>query len=215
MNRRVFPLWPAFAVLFGAALYLTVRWDSIPERWVIHWGLGGRPNGWTTRSISGVYGLLGVGVAAVVVLETASAIARVRVDAADSTAPVRAATTHLLRLIAFGLSVLVSVLSMVLPLGPALAPPSIVAIAVACVGLPILGGVIRLSAELRAAPRDGGLEGYHGLYYSNAKDRRLWVPKLSGAGLTINFAHPWAWPVMVLLVGLPIAIAAVSVLATR
>ena len=50
------------------------------------------------------------------------------------------------------------------------------------------------------------VEGHRALYYSNTKDPRLWVPKLNGTGLTLNFAHPWAWPVMVLLLGAPIGL---------
>jgi uncharacterized membrane protein len=64
---------------------------------------------------------------------------------------------------------------------------------------------------MRESGRGSRVEGYHALYYANARDSRLWVPKLSGAGLTINFAHPWAWPMFLLLLAVPIALVVVSV----
>jgi len=39
----------------------------------------------------------------------------------------------------------------------------------------------------------GGLEGWNGIIYDNPKDPRLWVPKISGYGTTLNFAHRRAW----------------------
>jgi uncharacterized membrane protein len=44
-----------FAILAACALYLNANWDRIPERFPVHWGIDGRPNGWATRTISGVY----------------------------------------------------------------------------------------------------------------------------------------------------------------
>ena len=48
------------------------------------------------------------------------------------------------------------------------------------------------------------LEGHHALYYANGNDRRLWVPKVTGMGWTINFSHPLAWPMLALLLAVPI-----------
>jgi uncharacterized membrane protein len=68
---------------------------------------------------------------------------------------------------------------------------------------------------MRRSGHAAKVEGYHALYYSNANDPRLWVTKLSGIGLTINFAHRWAWPIMVLLLALPVAVAVLSIVAAR
>jgi uncharacterized membrane protein len=46
---------------------------------------------------------------------------------------------------------------------------------------------------LERAGRLSGLEGWNGIIYSNPKDPRLWVPKISGYGTTLNFAHRRAW----------------------
>lgn len=51
----------------------------------------------------------------------------------------------------------------------------------------------------------GGLEGWNGVIYSNPKDPRLWVPKISGFGMTLNFAHGRAWLILGAMVALPLA----------
>ena len=43
--------------------------------------------------------------------------------------------------------------------------------------------------------------------YSAADDDRVLVPKHSGLGWTLNFAHTEAWAALGLLIGVPIAIA--------
>src|SRR5262249_51987643 len=47
--------------------------------------------------------------------------------------------------------------------------------------------------DLERTGRLGGLEGWNGIIYSNPRDPRLWVPKISGYGTTLNFAHRGAW----------------------
>jgi uncharacterized membrane protein len=49
----------------------------------------------------------------------------------------------------------------------------------------------------------------------SAKDPRLWVPKLSGFGATLNFGHVRAWLILGAILALPltaVALALVSVL---
>lgn len=46
----------------------------------------------------------------------------------------------------------------------------------------------------------------YGVYY-NPSDSRLWLPKrIAALGWTVNFAHPWAIPVVLLLVLGPLLI---------
>lgn len=49
---------PPFALPLAAALYLEAHWNQIPERFPIHWGAHGEPNGWAYRTAGGVYGPL-------------------------------------------------------------------------------------------------------------------------------------------------------------
>jgi uncharacterized membrane protein len=129
---------------------------------------------------------------------------------------VNAATRDLLRAVTFGLCLVFAVLAVDLPLGPRLRPGALVALVAIPMGVTLVVGTARISEALRqvrSAGHGAKIEGYHGLYYSNPKDDRLWVPKLSGMGLTINFAHRWAWPMMAIVAGMPIAIAIALLLA--
>jgi uncharacterized membrane protein len=199
-----------FAVLAAAALYLALRWDTIPPAWIVHWDAAGRPNGWARRTSLGVFQLPILGTGVVGLVEGVSAVAWTRRDAA---APVRAlgdATAYFSRAMSFGLAVLFAFLAVDLPLGPRLPIAATLVLPLAVLlGAAAFGGarVARAVAEVRRTGHGEAVEGYRRFYYSNSKDRRLWVPKLYGAGWTVNFAHPWAWPVMLLLVGVPIAIA--------
>ncbi|HEV3193137.1 MAG TPA: DUF5808 domain-containing protein [Polyangiaceae bacterium] len=217
-TRSPFPRWPSFAVLAAAAAYLAVRWDSIPPRWVIHWSAAGRPNGWSERSWLGVFGPLLLAFAVAVFFEVLSAITSRRSMTNAAMVVVNAATRDLLRAVTFGLCLVGAVLAIDLPLGPRLPSGALVALLAIPIAVTLVMGTARLAEALRQVRRAGHgakVEGYHALYYSNPKDERLWVPKLSGMGLTINFAHRWAWPMMAILLGVPIAIAIASVLGSR
>ncbi len=211
-SRRPFPRWPSFAVLVGAAAYLTVSWDSIPTRWVIHWGPRGEPNGWATRSIPGVYGLLALAAVIVVTNEAIGAI-RPGTAAAASGARARAAMIDCMRIISFGVAVMMALLAIDLPLGPRMPLSAMLSFSVAPLVLSLVVGFSRLAMTLRRERESGGgegVEGYHALYYANARDRRLWVPKLNGMGWTINFSHPLGWPMLVLIIAVPIAVVVLS-----
>jgi len=59
--------------------------------------------------------------------------------------------------------------------------------------------------------REAGLtlpEGYQGVFYNNPRDPRLFVPKASGLGSTLNFAHRLAWPVMLAILCGPLVVVA-------
>jgi len=64
---------------------------------------------------------------------------------------------------------------------------------------------------LERAGRLGGLEGWNGIIYSNPKDPRLWVPKISGYGTTLNFAYRRAWLLLGSILVLSLGTAALGV----
>jgi hypothetical protein len=61
-------------ILAGTALYLRLHWNAIPDRFPVHWGADGTPNGWSTRSFAGVYGPLFLGTGVVLFLSVISAV---------------------------------------------------------------------------------------------------------------------------------------------
>ena len=85
-------------------------------------------------------------------------------------------------------------------------------------GMAILAGAIVWSVRslksvhrrLEQAGQLGGLEGWNGVIYSNAKDPRLWVPKLAGFGATLNFAHARSWLILGAILVLPLTAVAIG-----
>jgi len=209
--------WAPLLFLSGSAAYLSARYEDIPQRWIVHWDATGTANGWMTRSIPGVFGMLGVGLFLWVVLEVMASVLLSR--GAPELLPVREANLKLLRLVSASVTLLFGILSVTLPLGPHVGPGVIVPCALVLVAIPVIAGGIAIRRALREVRAQGHgrlVAGYHGLHYSNVDDARLWVPKLGGGGYTINFSHRWAWPVTAALVLLPMALAlAVGLAAAR
>ncbi|HEY4014833.1 MAG TPA: DUF5808 domain-containing protein [Polyangiaceae bacterium] len=216
--RPAFPAWPPFALFAAAAAYLALRWDSIPRRWPTHWGVTGEPNDWAERTPTGVFGPLVVGAAIALFVESLLWMLPRSRDASEPLQPIRDARKYFMRIMTFAVALVLTLVAVVLPLGPSLPIAAIVVIALVFPGIATALGARRISAALHDVRRAGHadkVEGYRGLHYANPNDSRLWVPKLTGVGTTINFAHPWAWPVMILLTGLPIAIVVVILVVTR
>jgi len=88
------------------------------------------------------------------------------------------------------------------------------------IGLVILLGAIvwgmwllkSVHGALERAGQLGGLEGWNGIVYMNPRDPRLWVPKISGFGTTLNFAHRRAWVLMGSILALSLGVAAAGVI---
>ncbi|MCE1205102.1 MAG: DUF5808 domain-containing protein [Holophagaceae bacterium] len=68
-------------------------------------------------------------------------------------------------------------------------------------------GVLLMARQLkRTLQNDDRSEHYRwGLFYVNAEDPALWVPKRLGLGWTLNFAHGLSWAILALLL-LPVAL---------
>jgi uncharacterized membrane protein len=213
-GSRLLSPWVPLLVLAGAAAYLSLRWDEIPERWVVHWGAGGMPNGWTRRTWLGVYGPLLGGVALWGVFEAVGVVVRAAGRNKPGLEPLANASVHLMRLVMLAIAILMSLLAVTLPLGPRVAPGVIVLLAFVLVwGAIALGASRAAQAMAFAKAKDPErLKGYRGLFYHDPGDPRLFVPKMLGIGWTINFAHRRAWPVLLLLLGGPLVIVVVAVL---
>ena len=217
-------LWRPFAVLGAAAAYLTLRWDAIPDRWAIHWDAAGRPNGWAERTPLGVFGPIALAAGVVALGEVVAALSGSLGGGGGDTEPdpVQLATQSAGRTVTFAVAMVIAFVGNDLPLGPPMAPGAIAALSVAVIAVALAVGLARVrssrTARLRASDgafplitpsspahtsKDG--DGYRWFYYFNASDRRLLVPKRYGLGWTLNFAHPLAWPVMLVLLA-PIAL---------
>jgi uncharacterized membrane protein len=198
--------WVAIGALVAAGVLLAVFWGDVPDRWISHWGVHG-PDGWVTKTAVSAAIPLGIGLLSWLLFDVlAYGTAR-----ATGGLPreLMAVVATVVRAVGLAIALVCAALALALPL---LQPRSSLPIAI---GVPLVIGVVvgsamvwawRETRRLRAA----GVtlpEGYSGVFYSNPRDRRLWVPKLAGVGWTINFAHRRAWPVMIALIGAPVALA--------
>ncbi len=203
------------ALLALAALVLALSWGSLPEVWVSHWGPGGVADGWSHRSPAGVFGPLVIGL---VLVGTVEVLARMSTARMDARLPEAAeATRTLMRALGIAVAATFALLAVALPMVQPRSPGALVAFPLVFVAVALGVGGRAVQRALAAARARGGpgLEGWHGLYYANARDARLWVPKLSGMGWTINFAHRWAWPMMLLLLAPLFVAIGVSIAAGR
>lgn len=214
-----------FAVLAAYAAYLQRNWQRIPARFPVHWGINGEPNGWSTRSFGGVYGLLLIGLVTCVLVGLFSYGAvhwtrQIRSTGAAAVAETRSRRVQVGAMIAveyflaltFGGGSLMPLRS-----NPGQAPS---------IG-PFLIGTLLFVAALYAVLIHTGQGGANlmkagggsdilgdksvvgdrtpddcwkgGMFYVNRDDPALLVEKRFGIGYTFNFGRPAAWVLMGLI----------------
>ena len=219
---------PPFALLAGTAIWLQQHWDEIPAVFPIHWGADSRPNNWSTRSMSGVYGplLTGallcalMGFLAYAMLRWSRPI-RVGGSAGEDERRFRILVPSILVATEYFVA-LQFVWVALLPLAhsqagpPGLAPVLIIALGFVVVVVAFLmrygQGGTRLSGSAaagQAAPvGDRTPDKYWklGLFYINRDDPALFVEKRFGVGYTLNFGHFGVWVALVVLAAVWVAV---------
>ncbi len=210
-----------FAILGGAAIFLGAEWNRIPERFPVHWTLSGQPNGWSTRTLAGVYGPLWLGAVFVGMLVLFSwGIVRWtrRVHAGGSAAAAEMARERrYLLVLLFTEYILAGITAWtaLLPLRPLpLRSPSpalpLGVLAILLLVLLLLFVVYRppepAPAEGAATVGDRTEDRYWkaGVFYFNPKDPALLVEKRFGIGYTVNFGHWMAWLFIAALLLIPV-----------
>jgi uncharacterized membrane protein len=206
--------WLPFLILLSAAVVLWFAWHHLPARWVIHWGRHGHPDGWVQKTPLAVFFPLGFGVLLCGLLEGISVflLAYPQWGRQNRMPPHVAAAIAVLsvqgiRIISIGFALLFTTLALVLPLGQLERSEWLVL----CLFGLIFGAIAtsmwwmwRRVQALRASGLLVGLEGWNGIIYRNARDPRVWVPKIAGIGYTLNFAHRLAWWWLLALLALPL-----------
>jgi uncharacterized membrane protein len=195
-----------------------LHWDAIPDRVPTHFGAEGRPDAWSSKSLSSVFALpimnlvIGAMVAGFAVLT-----ARARLSLRRSRSPkerqaqlgFRAATVHLLcgtALICSGLLAVIAHDGLRVSLGEreALGPAVWIfggGLMVFCLGYTVRllwfhgQGGSRREGEAAADPLTDGLaDDRHwklGVFYVNREDPAILIEKRFGLGYTLNFGNPW------------------------
>jgi len=201
--------WISLGVLAVAGLVLALNWGHVPDRWVIHWDLHGRPDAWATKSIAATVWPLLIGFCVWVSIEVMAVWIRRGGGRGPGALPREALDIQVTvaRWIGFGVVTLTAALAAALPVLAPLTPTAVVIAALAVIALVVGGTVIWAMRRTRQLLAAGVVmpEGFNGVIYNNPRDPRLWVPKPVGVGRTINFGHRLAWPVTIAFFVVPLA----------
>jgi uncharacterized membrane protein len=193
------------AILAGTALYLHVHWDEIPAGFPVHWGMDGTPNGWSTRTFTGVYGRLILG--AIVVLFILAIFA---VTSWGSRISARHPACQTLPIVIAYMIAASFSLAGLLPLHVV---PMWGLLALHGASLCFLAAMVWLSLRRRVEPSAEAGEitpescwHYWNQFYYNPQDPALFVEKRIGLGWTFNFANRLSWIVLPLTLLIPIGL---------
>ncbi len=192
---RHFPAWlawalPPFAFPLATALYLQAHWDQIPERFPIHWGAGGQPNGWAHRTAGGVYGPL-LFAAGLMLLMLLLGLA---LYYGSRHSPQMLAVLKVL----IGVTYLLALVFSTVGLLPVFGAPPVILLAVVPIFVIALLVYSFKSATDPAMPAEATPDECWtlGSVYYNPRDPALFVQKRIGFGYTFNFGHRLSWVIL-------------------
>ncbi|HUY82898.1 MAG TPA: DUF5808 domain-containing protein [Acidobacteriaceae bacterium] len=195
----------------GASTVLAMQWQSIPERFPIHWGANGQANGWSERTPMGVFGVLILGTALIVLFAIlGEVIPRVSSGFQGSKSVVHL-TRNLLCACGWMLGLLFSAISLLPLMHDATRVVPLVMISVfVLIGMIVvymIAGARRIMPAIAAA-QDSTPDRYWlgGIFYFNPGDPAVMVPKRLGVGYTLNLGRPVSWVVVSGLLILPVVL---------
>ena len=189
-------LWlcaPPFVWIIGVAAYLQAQWDILPERFPVHWGVDGQPNGWATRSFGGVYGPL---LAAFLVDGFCLLLAMALLLLSRNTT-MRHVTITILLLVTYPVSFAFGMVAL-LPLTtfPMWLVPAVTLTFVTVIIVWSVRKIISPAAHDVVPEPSNDAYWKAGLFYFNPDDPAIFVSKRVGIGYTMNFANKLSWVVL-------------------
>jgi hypothetical protein len=204
-----------FLILVAAAAYVALNWEDVPAPFATHWNLAGTPDGWTRKSVAGVFRGMSIGLVVCAMMWFTSyavlhwtRLPRVSGREGQRNRHVRrvnlAATLASEYLVAL-LIAWTAVVSMFS--GPDARPRLPLAFRVAPFVL-LIAGVVAIRVVRRTAATEGAAVGdttpdacwIFGQLYVNRRDPALFVEKRMGLGYTLNMGNPLAWLVVTVFV---------------
>ncbi len=118
-------------------------------------------------------------------------------------------TAEFTRVVSLALAIVLAGLALVLPLWRPVRAGLLVLSVLLILGMAIAFGMWRMRQGARALQARGlfaGLEGWNGLIYHNSQDPRVWVPKITSFGYTLNFAHRRSWLLLLAILAVPMCV---------
>ena len=199
--------------LAGLGIWIVVRWSHLPPMIPIHWNFRmGVPDFWVRRTVRAMLSVMGT-MSAICLAFIALAWLMLQQPPQISQGWIAAERTFrrhtALLIVASAWFVAFWPAFTVLPLSVDAFRAWMVLFAAT-----LLTGVVALlrsgirmyrdqhGVQARGAHTPGADEGrWYGPFYVNRRNRALLVSKRFGAGYTFNFANPWAWVLLVALLG--------------
>jgi uncharacterized membrane protein len=204
----------ALLILAGSGLYLWSRWEQIPERFAIHYGADGAPNGFADKRFGTVFGplLIGVGTTLMMLFFVFATAFGTRRGGSPEVLAYRKRMGHMLGIALGAVALVISLLFAWIALFPIMNPAGASMpvwaplIAVLAIIAAVVWPLMKMN-EAPGGPGDGTPDDCWkwGMIYYNPNDPALLVEKRTGLGYTFNFANKLSWVFFVVLV---IAIAA-------
>jgi uncharacterized membrane protein len=200
---RLIRLLPLLILLAGIVV-LALGWGNLPNRWVNSWDVEGRPDRWAPKSISAVFLPIAVGAGWCLAIEAVSWLLKFVAQRRGLDVPLETgiAVAKLLGDSRSFLEIGVALACVVYGLAPLATSTQFRLFhltAFVLIGLTIVVDLFLFNRGLRELKHAGhkALEGHNGVTYNNPKDPRLFVPTLLSSSYTLNFAHKWAWPILI------------------
>lgn len=213
-----------FLLLGGVALLLALAWSSIPERFPIHWGADGRPDGWSNRRPAEVFLPLYLGgTLCALLLALSVTLTRVsrRTAATGPVAERERAFVRFLQRVFLGGSWQLAAIFALIGVSPlllnSLKPSAVLALTLGItlagsmvLVIVILLGLQKLPSRASAGPAVGDRTPDAcwklGMIYINPDDPTIWVEQRFGVGYTVNLGQPAGRVILGLTLALPLAI---------
>jgi uncharacterized membrane protein len=201
-----------FLILLAAAAYVGFNWQDVPARFPTHWNLAGKANGWTAKSIAGVFRGLEIGfIGCAMLCFTSYAVLHwsrlPRVTGEEGRQHHRVRQANLVAILAseYLLALLMAwttVMAMFsdnagqlrLPLAFRIAPFALVITGTLVVRL-LRRTAVPASSPVADTTPDSSWA--FGRIYFNRNDPALFVERRMGLGYTLNLGNPWSWLVVI------------------
>jgi uncharacterized membrane protein len=201
----------------AAGAWLIAHPDRWPQRLIVHWGLHG-PNGWVRATGTSLL-MVFIGTALICLLLAVMGWGILLASRPVRAPPEIAQSVWRFRRLGTRLMIVCEYFLLVPPLCGLLAAPNLVMQAwAAALAVTLLLFIVRLlhtgvattraiEASWRSATGAQSADSYRlgGLVYFNRADPSLWIEKRIGVGWTLNFANPWSWVLLALLLAIPVA----------
>jgi uncharacterized membrane protein len=203
--------------LAGLGAWVSLRWSHLPPMIPIHWDLTGMPDFWVRRSPSVVWSVIGTmgGIClafialAWLMLQQPPQTSRASLNAERA---FRRQTALLIVASAWFVAFTPAFSLLPLPLRSFRAWMALFAATLLTGAVALVRAGIHMQRGEHTASSDstGALQAdegrWYGPFYFNRRNRALFLPKRSGFGYTFNFANPWAWVLLAVLLGAAVAL---------